>query len=1023
MKNTFRLLSVLLSVVILLTAAISGCGKKSDEPSTDVKGEDILSSDCPIVLFGENIRQNGMTVDINGTDKLNDGAVLGKEYSKISKENTLSFKLDNDYCEKLDGKSLFIKLEYYESSSKTFKLGYEGASGNVENSYEMAGGSVWGGMSIKTEKVKFSTDAKSHFTVKLDTASTMWLHSVSISENTISEQKYPQLLATDYETSNGRIIEANVKDFGAAGDGKTDDSLAFRTAIRSLEGKGGVIYAPKGTYLLTQDFVIPSGVTLLGDFNAPSRENPKAEGTILAAKVSTIADGSKSMFITMRQGSCVKGLTIWYPEQTLASGEATPYNYTIGISDPINVAIEDIYLVNSYDGITHDSYDNAHYQQMVKNIYGTPLHVGYMSGKASDSDRQQNFDFSPKFWLGSGLEGTPKEEILKNWLITYGIGFSLGKIDFHYVADMKIEGYNVGMYVTSLYGRIYNFNITDCNVCMYIEGDVPYGGQLTNGVLKANGGKDPVALLVGENAASGFSGNTITFESTGKYAVSYLGSSYMTLQNCSFSVTDENAEAPLYVKSGKVAVMNSTFSGGSNHVEILNTVDETQLLNCTANSGELKVKKETESPVYIENNSDDKSIELLTDEYKAADSRRAYQDKAPAKMQLFTVAIPQGEQPEIGAAIQKAIDEAAAAGGGKVYIPAGVYRIETPIIIKSGVELVGANDYFHYINSEIPFSTLLTDYGAGKENAEALITLEPSAGIRGLSVVYDKVSQETIGPYATSIKATGKDCYIINTTVVGGWSIADFNSYKCDNHYIESLNFFTFNRGISIGGGSDGGVLLNAHTNPGEMWSTGFNPNKFSGDWTGPLMTHLHETATFFYFGDCTNEVSFMQAAFGAYRGAYIDGAELYIIGFGQDYSVNDIYITGDSKVTIIDPQCIGSYSSDPYTSTAVVADKNFTGTLNIFNICPWLMNDASIRVDGGNVNIAGGYFFQAGKAPILATGGNVNASGLIVRTRSMGDIIAEKGTKSVTSFGNLIDGSPKYQIASGVKTSGSAFR
>lgn len=121
----------------------------------------------------------------------------------------------------------------------------------MENSYEMAGGSVWGGMSVKTEKVKLSTDAKSHFTVKLDTASTMWLRSVSVIENTTSEQKYPQLLTTDYETSNGRIIEANVKDFGAVGDGKTDDSLAFRTAIRSLEGKGGVIYAPKGAYLLT----------------------------------------------------------------------------------------------------------------------------------------------------------------------------------------------------------------------------------------------------------------------------------------------------------------------------------------------------------------------------------------------------------------------------------------------------------------------------------------------------------------------------------------------------------------------------------------------------------------------------------------------------------------------------------------------------------------------------------------------------------------------------------------------------
>ncbi|MEP9403167.1 right-handed parallel beta-helix repeat-containing protein [Sphingomonas silueang] len=40
-------------------------------------------------------------------------------------------------------------------------------------------------------------------------------------------------------------------------------------------------------------------------------------------------------------------------------------------------------------------------------------------------------------------------------------------------------------------------------------------------------------------------------------------------------------------------------------------------------------------------------------------------------------------------AIQRAIDAVAAAGGGEVHVPAGTYRIGTPVLVKSGVRLAG----------------------------------------------------------------------------------------------------------------------------------------------------------------------------------------------------------------------------------------------------------------------------------------------------------------------------------------------
>jgi polygalacturonase len=56
--------------------------------------------------------------------------------------------------------------------------------------------------------------------------------------------------AKSLEPETGRPL-VNVKDFGATGDGITDDSLALKMASDYLDRVGGgTIYCPKGTYRL-----------------------------------------------------------------------------------------------------------------------------------------------------------------------------------------------------------------------------------------------------------------------------------------------------------------------------------------------------------------------------------------------------------------------------------------------------------------------------------------------------------------------------------------------------------------------------------------------------------------------------------------------------------------------------------------------------------------------------------------------------------------------------------------------------
>ena len=57
----------------------------------------------------------------------------------------------------------------------------------------------------------------------------------------------------------------NVKDFGAVGDGVTNDTAAIQAAIAKAESNsGGVVYFPDQYYILTSRIEIPSGVTLRG---------------------------------------------------------------------------------------------------------------------------------------------------------------------------------------------------------------------------------------------------------------------------------------------------------------------------------------------------------------------------------------------------------------------------------------------------------------------------------------------------------------------------------------------------------------------------------------------------------------------------------------------------------------------------------------------------------------------------------------------------------------------------------------
>ena len=155
----------------------------------------------------------------------------------------------------------------------------------------------------------------------------------------------------------------NVKAFGAAGDGTTDDTAAINAAIASAAVKGGVVYLPTGTYATSATLVITAdGVYLLGDgmgativkpatgalFDVISTPIPASAGTAgfirnFIGVASLTIDGSNMTGTTAGQGNGIHFYGVRYSRiydvnitavpnfGILLDGDATNFSYGIHV--------------------------------------------------------------------------------------------------------------------------------------------------------------------------------------------------------------------------------------------------------------------------------------------------------------------------------------------------------------------------------------------------------------------------------------------------------------------------------------------------------------------------------------------------------------------------------------------------------------------------------------------------------------------------------------------------------------------
>lgn len=246
----------------------------------------------------------------------------------------------------------------------------------------------------------------------------------------------------DNKVSKGELV-VNVKDYGAIGDGVTDDTIAVQNALNS----GGNIYIPNGYIFAVNNLVYTSKVKTLMFGGGTLRYNVPGIGTVLK--------------ITGSDGLTISNIIFDGNKSIRIGGEGSTRSYwsTLWIdADTSNTTIENCELINAYYGA--NIINIGTYTNVISNLFKNSGPVS----KDGTCDGIYNGRYSAEM---TGSDGSSYSKITGNNFIgmsDYAVACDANDI---IVNDNFIEGCNagIGAFARPMAGvniKVYNNTIKDC---------------------------------------------------------------------------------------------------------------------------------------------------------------------------------------------------------------------------------------------------------------------------------------------------------------------------------------------------------------------------------------------------------------------------------------------------------------------------------------------------------------------------------------------------------------------------------
>lgn len=360
----------------------------------------------------------------------------------------------------------------------------------------------------------------------------------------------------------------NVRRFGAKGDGKTDDTAAFQSAMAALGKAGGTVEAPRGTYLFRGHLNVPDGVAIEGSWQSVPAHNgirdnglpkPGDDGTTFLVTESAGKEDA-APFITLNTNSTLKGVVLYYPDQHV---DDVPMSYPWAIAmRGKNPAVLDVEMLNPYNGI--DASQNE--RHLVRNVQGQPLRRGVFVDSIYDIGRLENVHFNP--WWST----RPR---LFEWQMANGEAFIFGRTDWQYVFNTFCFGYKVGYRFMqtktgATNGNFLGIGADDCWSAVVVEQSAPFGILITNGEFTSFHGPDPTMVRVEKTHTGSVRFVNCAFWGPCNQIGQIAGDGTVGFSDCTFVQWDHAREgrAALRAQGGTLLVRGCEFRENKPQIEV-----------------------------------------------------------------------------------------------------------------------------------------------------------------------------------------------------------------------------------------------------------------------------------------------------------------------------------------------------------------------------------------------------------------------------------------------------------------------
>jgi hypothetical protein len=755
-------------------------------------------------------------------------------------------------------------------------------------------------------------------------------------------------------------------DFGIIANGETDMTQEIQSALVVISNLGGgALFLPAGHYKIAGNLVIPSAVTLRGDWRKPG-PGEAVTGTVLMAYAGR-DDENAAPFITLNNSAGVNGLSFWYPEQT--AGDIRPYPPTIGNGG--GATVENVTFVNSYWGYT-TFVNGTTARPFLRNLCGTPLKLGIEFDCLADIGRIETVHFSPTYWSGSGLPGAPTAGEHMAWIHQNGTGIIVRRIDWSYSCYVTIEGYAIGLALRPgrhdgkfPNGQSYGFRLLGCRTGIEIEASAYAGYQFTRfEILNAETG---IRLSPATSKSTMF--HSCLIEASRDALLCEGLTARVLMMSCDIR------RGALKMDGGYLSVSHSDFAADQPvHLELGGEVRGATILGNRFPNG-ARILSRTHYPVHV--NHTPLPVEPMPD----YDFRKPATPPRPAKSDLFVVTAAPFHAQANGvtndtAAFQGALAAAAANGGGTVFAPGGSYRLNGNLTVPAGVELRGIFDTPN--DTKVKGSLLNVYAGRNQPNGTPFIQLQGGAGIRGFTFHYPEQiynSTDTVNfgmvPYPFLIRGLGADIHAVNLSATIPYQLLDLAMHRCDRHYIDYIFATALKTGIQVGGGSEDGQIHNCQFNPSSYTHAGAFYDSIPFGTANDIHKIQWRDATPYRFGHVTGQVLHQNFVFGGWLGFHLvaengHGPSGHCLGMGVDQCTIAMRI-----------DAIGSGDLQPINSQLVTVDTDKgryleTGAslgnqvFRMFSSAGWGGHQYSAVISGGDVRLQLFHLARDGEAGVF---------------------------------------------------------